>query len=90
MGVFPKLPVHMQNYREKFDKNERVRQAVQNTQAGNIELAELNAVLTSLPDVDMTAEIPHPPPMPNTRSEAMHHIPFVVVGGVAVGKKPVM
>jgi len=87
VDIFPKLPVHIRTYREQFQRNERVRQSVENAREGNERLEELNAALTSV-NADATHDIPLPPPMPDPEPQAVHQQPFVVVGGVAVGDIP--
>lgn len=83
--IFPKLPVHLRTYREKFQRNERVRQSVENAQDGTAKLAELNEALTS-PATEMAIGIPMPAPIPDPAPQAMHASPYVVVGGVLIGK----
>ena len=70
----------MQNYRLKFEKNERVRQSDENAGAGNAKLTELNAALTVSSLAVLTAEIPLPGPMPGSQPQAMHPEPYVIVG----------
>ena len=43
--VFPKLPVHLRNYRDKWERNRRVRDAVRDAKEGNDLLKELNNTL---------------------------------------------
>ena len=62
-------------YREQFQRNERVRQSVENAREGIARLAELNEAL-NLPDNGSQADILLPRPM----SEFI-----TVIGGVAVG-----
>ena len=85
--IFPKLPVHMRNYQE-FERNERVRQSVENARDGNEKLLELNAALTSPPSGNMAREIPCPQAMFDPQPQAMRISPYVIVGGVAVGQTP--
>ena len=46
VNIFLKLPVHIRNYRDQFDRFERVRQSVENAREGKEKLNELNAALT--------------------------------------------
>jgi len=87
VNIFPKLPVHIRTYREKFQRNERVRQSVENAREGNEKLAELNNALTAIA-AETICDIPIPRPMPDPKPQAMHISPYVVVGGVAVGQTP--
>lgn len=85
--IFPKLPVHIRNYRERFERNERVKQSVENARAGNEKLAELNAALTCLP-IEGRNAIREPHPIPDPLPQALHAEPYVEVGGIAVGETP--
>ena len=88
VNIHPKLPVHIRNYREQFERNERVRQSAENARAGNEKLSELNAALTTSTNGDST-NIPMPRPMPDPLPQAMHTSPYVVVGGIAIGQTPI-
>ena len=60
-SIMPKLPVHFRNHRQKYERKERIRQAVEYGEHGNARLAQLNVELESTPN---TALVDHPAPMP--------------------------
>ena len=68
VSIMPKLPVHIRNHKEKFERNKKVRQAVQNAQSGNDRLAQLNAALATPVN---TAQVQRPGPMPPPEPQAM-------------------
>ena len=88
VDIFPKLPVHIRNYRDKFERNHRVRQSRENAKAGSEMLAKLNDALTVPPSAQMLKEVPPPRPILDPQPQAMRTSDFVVVGGVAVGNAP--
>lgn len=48
IDIFPKLPVHLRNYRERFEQNGRARQAFQDARTSRDTLVSLNAALSGV------------------------------------------
>ena len=80
-SIMPKLPVHFRNHRQKYERNERVRQAVENAEPGNARLAQLNAALESSAN---TAQIHHPAPIPQPEPQAMREEPYIAVARMSI------
>ena len=87
VDIFPKLPVHIRNYRDKFKRNYRF-SSLGKCKSDSEMLAKLNDALTVPPSAQMLKEVPPPRPMPDPQPQAMRTSDFVVVGGVAVGNAP--
>jgi hypothetical protein len=90
----PKLPSHLRTYDEIFRRNTRVKDSVRKAKSGSEKLQELNNKLSpasvannSVCSIWCEPKIPNP--MPEPPVQALHKSPFVIIGGMLVGKNPI-
>jgi hypothetical protein len=101
-NVMPKLPSHMKNYEETFSRNARIKESVKKSAKGIKMLEDLNAKISPTAIAAATAddgvcntancfwkEPTMPDPLPEPQLNAMKKAPFVIVGGVMVGDRPI-
>ena len=81
--VFPKLPVYLRTYHAKWQKHQRVRDAVRAAAQGAAKLKELNEQMVS-----STPAVLLPPGMPQTPA-GMEPEDAAIVAGIAIGGVPV-
>ena len=88
--IMPKLKSHMRTYDETWSRNRRIQESDEKAGDGKQKLMELNKLIS--PPTDSAdsewKEATMPKPLPETQIQAMHHYPYLVVGGVLVGNNP--
>lgn len=78
VNIFPKLPVHIRTYADRWERNQRVKDAVKRAKPGIEKLRELNAAI-----------VPEPDPTPNvTRQNAIPTVGFPAVPEQAMTIEP--
>jgi hypothetical protein len=92
INKFPKLPVHLRSYRERWERNQRVKDSVRRAKSGSEKLKELNAVIIPPPDprpnvAQQNAIIPVCLPMIPT--QALAHEPYPVVAQIGIREVPI-
>ena len=88
IDIFPKLEVHIRQHREKWEKNQRVKDAIANAKEGHSKLKQLNAVMVPAKSADEEPPIHIPEPLETINQQAMHNRPYTIVGGMCVGTIP--
>jgi hypothetical protein len=90
--IFPKLPVHLRTYRERWERNQRVKDAVKRAKSGSEKLKELNETLTPAVDerenVTQQNAIPARP-LPAITTKALTNEPYVITAGTSIGNLPI-
>ena len=85
VNIWPKLPVHMRNHREKFLRGQRVRHANEAGRHGNEMLRQLNGAVASSKG---SITIQKPAPLLDPKPQALRVEEYIVVGGMGVGRIP--
>jgi hypothetical protein len=86
--IFPKLPAHIRIYKEKFERNRRVKDCILRARSGQELLHELNNALK--PKVAANVEpVPFAEDMPEIDANARHNLDYVETAGRAIGVLPV-
>jgi hypothetical protein len=88
---FPKLPVYLRTHYSKWQRNQRVRDAVAKAAPGEARLHELNAALGFKPPTTTEAAmlpVVLPPTMQQPPGTLLQPVEGVVVGGTMVGGAP--
>ena len=88
--IMPKLKSHLRTYDETWSRNRRVQESDEKAGDGKQRLMELNREI-SPPTDGINSEWKEPmmpKPLPDTQMQAMHHYPYLVVGGLLVGNNP--
>ena len=83
ISIFPKLPVYLRTHHSKWQRNQRVKDAVERAAAGEAQLRELNARTGPVPATALPP--PLPPAMPQTPSN-MPPVQGAAVGGVMIDR----
>ena len=88
--IMPKLKSHLRTYDETWSRNRRVQESDEKAGDGKQRLMELNREISPPTDgVNSEWKEPMmPKPLPDTQMQAMHHYPYLVVGGLLVGNNP--
>ena len=84
--IMPKLKSHLRTYDETWSRNRRVQESDEKAGDGKQRLMELNREI-SPPTDGINSEWKEPmmpKPLPDTQMQAMHHYPYLVVGGLLV------
>lgn len=89
--IFPKLPVYLRTYHSTWQRNQRIKDALEKASAGIARLKALNAAM--MPTATDTApaatlDVAFPPTMPQPPIGMALEVDTVVVGGTAVGGAP--
>ena len=91
VNIFPKLPVYLRTHYSKWQRNQRVRDAVAKAAPGEARLRELNAALGFKPATTTEAAmlpVVLPPTMQQPPYTLLQPVEGVVVGGTMVGGAP--
>lgn len=85
--IFPKLPVHIRNHRERFERGQRIRRGRAEATAGpgNAMLRQLNTALAS----SQLSTVQNPAPFSDPKPQALREEEYTTVGGMGVGNIPV-
>lgn len=92
VNIYPKLPVHIRTYRERWERNQRVRDAVKRAKTGSEKLKELNSVLTPRfeEQVNVTQQVAIPAqPLPPLTNTAQTTEPYVITARTSIGDLPI-
>ena len=84
--IMPKLPVHIRQHREEFERNQRVKNFVKKSAKGKEALDKLNCAIK--PRASSELQICMPARLPDVSQEAVHGLSNFVVGGVCIGDLP--
>lgn len=91
VNIFPKLPVHMRSYGERYERNQRVKDSVRNAKSGSDKLTELNATVvpspSEIPNVAQQEAVPAQSFLPLT-AQAQTVDPYVVTARTSIGDVP--
>jgi hypothetical protein len=91
VNIFPKLPVHPRSYRDRWERNQRVKDAVKRAKAGSDKLNELNKVLVPALDERQNVAQQHAAPaqtLPALTPQALSDEPYVVTARTSIGNLP--
>jgi hypothetical protein len=91
VNIFPKLPVHLRSYRDRWERNQRVKDAVKRAKTGSDKLNELNEVLVPALDERQNVAQQHAAPaqaLPAVTPQAMSEEPYVVTAQTSIGNLP--
>ena len=86
MNIFPKLPVHIRQYREAFQKNRRIEEMTERAADGREALNKLNSALKNAPSSKPAVSMPVS--LPTVQQAAMKESSNEVVGGVCTSDLP--
>ena len=86
MNIFPKLPVHIRQYREAFQRNRRIEEMNERAANGREALNKLNSALKNTPSSKPAVSMPVS--LPTVQQAAMKESSNEVVGGVCTSDLP--
>jgi len=91
VNIFPKLPVYLRTHYSKWQRNQRVRDAVDRAALGEARLREINVVFGTQSTAASEATVVSvllPPTMPQPQGTWVLPVLGVIVGGTMVGGAP--
>jgi hypothetical protein len=91
VNIFPKLPVYLRTHYNKWQRNQRVRDAVARAAPGEARLREINAgfgIKSAAAAKGTMVPVLLPPTMPQPRGTLVQPVLGVIVGGTMVGGAP--
>ena len=91
VNIFPKLPVYLRTHYTKWQRNQRVRDAVAKAAPGEARLREINVVFGTQSTAASEATVVSvllPPTMPQLQGTLVQPVVGVIVGGTMVGGAP--
>ncbi len=91
VNIFPKLPVYLRTHYSKWQRNQRVRDAVDRAALGEARLREINVVFGTQSTAASEATVVSvllPPTMPQPQGTWVQPVLGVIVGGTMVGGAP--
>ena len=91
VNIFPKLPVYLRTHCSKWQRNQRVRDAVDRAALGEARLREINVVFGTQSTAASEATVVSvllPPTMPQPQGTWVQPVLGVIVGGTMVGGAP--
>jgi len=91
VNIFPKLPVYLRTHYSKWQRNQRVRDAVDRAALGEARLREINVVFGTQSTAASEATVVSvllPPTMPQPQGAWVQPVLGVIVGGTMVGGAP--
>ena len=89
--IHAKLPVHLRVYRERWERNRRIKDAVKRAKSGSEKLKELNAAL--VPECDERQNVSQQEAIPAQRlpavtTQAITTEPYVITARTSIGNLP--